>query len=99
MENTKTILLHNITPAELKEMIVSDLKNEIENLVLRLNLRQPANYSVKTVSKLLGVSELSIYNYIKKGLLPASKIGRKYIIKIADVEKALNEVKSLKYRR
>lgn len=99
MENTKTILLYNITPIELKEMIISDLKIEIENLVVRLYLRQPVNYSVQTASKLLGVSELSIYNYIKKGLLPASKIGRKYIIKMADFEKALNEVKSIKYRR
>ena len=99
MENTKTILLYTITPDELKEMIISDLKIEIENLVVRLNLRQPVNYSVQTASKLLGVSELTIYNYIKKGMLPASKIGRKYIIKIADVEKAQREVKSLKYRR
>ena len=99
MENRKTILLYNITPDELKEIIISDLKIEIENLVSRLNLSQPVNYSVQTASKLLGVSELSIYNYIKKGMLPASKIGRKYIIKIADVEKALTEVKSLKYRR
>jgi len=35
----------------------------------------------------------------KKGLLPASKIGRNYIIKRQDLDNALKEVKSLKYRR
>jgi excisionase family DNA binding protein len=80
-------------------MIISDLKIEIENLVLRLNLVQPVNYSVQTAAKLLEVSELSVYTYIKKGMLPASRIGRKYIIKIVDLEKAMREVKSLKHRR
>lgn len=99
MENKKTILLHNITLDELKEMIVSTIRVEMENSELRLSEGRTENYSVQTVAKLLGVSELSVYTYIKKGMLPAFKIGRKYLIKIADLEKALKEVKSLKYRR
>lgn len=99
MEDKRTILLHNITPDELKEMIVSAIKVEMENLELRLSIGRTENYSVQTAAKLLGVSELSVYTYIKKGMLPASRIGRKYHIKIADIEKALKEVKSLKYRR
>ncbi|WP_100613610.1 helix-turn-helix domain-containing protein [Confluentibacter citreus] len=93
----KTILLHNITPDELKNMIIADLKSEIETLLLKANDTQ--NYSVQKASKLLGCSELTIYNYIKKGLLPAFKIGRHYIIKKIDIDNALKEVKSLKYRR
>ena len=30
MENTKTIILYNITPVELKDMIIADLKIELE---------------------------------------------------------------------
>ena len=97
MENNKTILLHNITPEELKDMIISDLKVEIEKILLKTN--RPNYYSVQEVSKLLGVSNLTVYNYIKKGFLPATKIRRKIQIKRVDVENALREVKSLKYKR
>jgi excisionase family DNA binding protein len=78
-------------------MIVADLKTELEAILNRANEQE--NYTVQEVSKLLRCSELTVYNYIKKGLLPASKIGRKYIIKKADLDEALKEVKSLKYQR
>ncbi|GGK41422.1 MULTISPECIES: helix-turn-helix domain-containing protein [Flavobacteriaceae] len=97
MKNKETILLYNITPVELKEMIIEDLKIELEKLILKSNM--PEFYSVSEVSELLGLSNLTIYNYIKKGFLPANKIGRKIQIKRTDVEHALKEGKSLKYRR
>ena len=97
MENRKTILLHNITPNELKEMILSGLKKEIESILLKTNKSE--NQSIQKAAELLGLSEQTIYNYIKKGMLPATKIGRKYIIRRTSLEKSLTEVKSLKYRR
>jgi len=97
METQKTILLHNITPDELKNLIISSLKLEIEKILLKTN--KPEYYSVQEVSKLLGLSDLTIYNYIKRGTLPAIKIGRKFQIKTSDLENALKEVKSLKYQR
>ncbi len=77
---------------------------EIKNLLLDIQNTPkkeelPKHYSVQELSKLLNCSELSIYSYIKKGFLPASKIGRKYIIKSVDLENALKDYKSLKYRR
>jgi hypothetical protein len=36
---------------------------------------------------------------LKKGIIPASKIGRRIVIKRIDIENSLNEVKSLKYKR
>lgn len=78
MENKRTILLHNITPEELKDMIISDVRIEIEKLLFKV--AKPANYSVQEVAKLLRVSNLTIYNYIKKGAIYATKIGRRYII-------------------
>ena len=97
MENTRTILLHNITPEELKDMIITDLKIELENIINRANEQE--NYSVDEVSNLINCSKQSVYNYIKKGWLSASKIGRNYIIQKSDLESALKEVKSLRYRR
>jgi len=60
---------------------------------------QPENCNVKEAAEILKVSEQSIHNYIKKGSLPAKKLGRQYLIKRADLESSLQEVKSLKYRR
>ncbi len=97
METKKTILLYNITPEELKDLIISELKKELESF--RIQSSKPENYSVQEVSKILGLSELTVYNYIKKGMLSAKKIGRKYIISSESLEKALTEVKSLKYKR
>ena len=97
MENKKTILLHNITPEELKELIISGIKTEIETILLKT--KKPEYYTVQEVSKLLRVSNLTVYNYIKRGTLKASRIGRKIQIKRADLEETLKEVKSLKYKR
>lgn len=55
--------------------------------------------SIKDVSEELGVAELTVHNYIKKGILPALKIGRRVFIKRVDLNDALKEVKSLKYKR
>lgn len=55
--------------------------------------------TVREAAKYLNVAEITIHDYIKKGMLPAEKLGRKYIIKEADVKKALSEVRYLKYKR
>ncbi|MFH4963663.1 helix-turn-helix domain-containing protein [Gaetbulibacter sp. M235] len=91
------ILLHYITPNELKEMILADLKVEISALLNRADEQE--NYTVEEVSKIIGCSKLTVYNYIKKGLLPASRIGRRFVIRKIELDKALKEVKSLKYKR
>jgi len=78
-------------------MIIADLKIELKAILNRANEQE--NYTVDEVSKLINCSKLSVYSYIKRGLLPASKIGRSYIIKKIDLDNALKEVKYLKYRR
>lgn len=55
--------------------------------------------TVQEAAKYLNCADITIHSYIKKGILPATKVGRKYIIKEIDVKKALQEVKSLKYKR
>ena len=97
MENNKTILLHNISPEEFKDMIVQEVKKEIEKILHQAS--KPEKLSVQEAAIYIGRSEITIYNYIKKGLLPASKIGRRYVINRSDIEASLKEVKSSKYRR
>lgn len=66
-------------------------KREKEKLSQNLSVRETANY--------LKVSELTVRNYIKRGLIRADKIGNRIIINRKKLEETLKEVKSLKYRR
>ena len=78
--------------------------SEVKGLLLELIQKpkeesKPENLTVKESAEVLKVSEQSIHNYIKKGFLKAHKMGRIYLIKRTDIEEALKEVKSLKYKR
>lgn len=78
--------------------------SSIKNLLLELKnkpVEEPKseNLTVQEASELLKVSEQSIHNYIKKGYIPAKKLGRIYLMKREDIEASLKDVKSLKYRR
>lgn len=42
--------------------------------------------SVAELAKLLGISRIAVFNRIKKGQIPAEKIGRGYAIRIEDVD-------------
>ena len=88
--------IHNVTKEELFEAINDIVENKFTAF---LKSKEPENLTVKQTSKLLGVTELTIHNYIKKGILPASKIGRRIVISKADIQEALKEVKSFKYKR
>jgi excisionase family DNA binding protein len=90
------IQIHNVTRKE----FVSIIENVIEDrLTTFLKTKEAENMTVQETAKLLGVTELTIHNYIKRGLISASKIGRRIVIKRTDIERALSEVKSLKYKR
>lgn len=60
---------------------------------------KPKFASVQELSKLLNISEMTVYNYIKKGIIPARKIGRQYRLDVSEIEEYLKEYKSLKYKR
>jgi len=75
----------------------------IENLLLELKHKpieeKSENLTVKETAELLKVSEQSVHNYIKRGFISAQKLGRILLIKRTDLDNALTEVKSLKYKR
>ena len=48
----------------------------------------PKYFTIPELAKLLGVSRIAIYNRVKKGQIPATKVGRTYVIvdqEIADI--------------
>lgn len=92
----KLLHIQSITKQELKSII----EEAVESKITSLNKsNKPENLSVQSCAKLLSVSELTIYSYIRKGIIPAKRIGRKYIINSTELENVLKEVKSLKYKR
>jgi excisionase family DNA binding protein len=91
------IQIHHLS----KEELISIIENVFDEKYNshRKKAEEIENLTVKQTATLLGVTELTVYNYIKKGFIPASKIGRRVLIKKTDVDQALSQVKSLKYRR
>lgn len=90
------IQIHNLSKNELVSIIENSLDERFNSFI---ESKKDLNLTVQETAKYLSVSELTIYNYIKKGLIPACKIGRKIVIKKQDVDQSLSQVKSLKYKR
>ncbi|WP_111684376.1 helix-turn-helix domain-containing protein [Winogradskyella tangerina] len=70
-----------------------------ETLSLLVDKENSEKISPEMAAEELDVTTQTIYSYIRKGILPASKVGRKLLIKRSDISQALKEVKSLKYHR
>ena len=77
---------------ELKELIYS-IKKEPE-----IELKKKF-YSFKEASEILKLDYQTVSSHVLKGNIKAEKIGRFYRINHLDLMNALNEVKSLKYKR
>jgi excisionase family DNA binding protein len=81
---------------------ISDVANEVvKKINLDTSKKDLSNklYSTKEASKILDVIPKTIINQIKSGNLKAQRLGRKYYIQHSELFNALNEVKSLKYKR
>lgn len=55
--------------------------------------------SVKELADHCGVAELTVRNWITDGKVKAQRLGRRIFIEEAEFQKALFEVKSIKYKR
>ena len=90
------IQLQNISKSELFEHLEDIIDRK---LAILAKTDENEKLSIKAVAEELSCAELTVHNYIKKGFLPALKIGRRVFIKRTDLNEALKEVKSLKYKR
>jgi excisionase family DNA binding protein len=83
---------------------INERLSNIESLLIDIKHKpreeeKSENLTVKETAEVLKVSTQSVHNYIKKGFIPAKKTGRILLIKRADLNNSLQEVKSLKYKR
>lgn len=96
----KLKIMHTINPFkeildELQEVkeILNSIKKEPE---IELKKRF---YSIKETADILKLDYQTVRNHIQKGNIKAERIGRQYRINHMNLMKALNNVKSLKYKR
>lgn len=89
------------TPEMLEEIINSSLNTALKNYYLQKEATKAKkkNYTIKEAASELKVSLLTVRNYIQKGYIKAFKIGNRVLITNESLEKAMTEVKSLRYKR
>lgn len=89
------------TPEELEAIVQASTAKSITRYFEEKKSEdsKPTHTTVKEAARRLKVSELTVRNYIKRGLILARKVGNRVLIDTASIDKALSEVKSLKYKR
>ncbi|MBR9847321.1 MAG: helix-turn-helix domain-containing protein [Algicola sp.] len=94
----KGIVLQNIDTNKFLELleVVNELSNDVKLLIDKENKEK---ITPEEAAKEWNCSKQTIYAKIKDGTIKASKNGRKILIVRSDLNKALTEVKSLKYKR
>lgn len=58
------------------------------------NKAKKTHISVAELAKMLGISRVAVFNRIKKGQIPAEKIGRSFAISIEDVDEIVQGISS-----
>ncbi len=96
---SKIIITTKEELSKIVENSINDKLNDLTKLIKEKINPSKTNLTVKEVSKFLNVSELTVRNYISKGIIKAEKIGRKIIINKTELEDSLSIVKSFKYKR
>ncbi len=89
------------TQEMLESLIDSSVSKAVNNIYSKKENEKERKkfYTIKEASKELSVSILTIRNYIDKGILDGKKFGKRVLITNESIEKSLQEVKSLRYKR
>ena len=85
----------------IKGIVADEMKNALTTLTDSLSKDTTPEYLTrKETAEMLGVSLPTLHSYVKKGYLTAHRVGEKTVrFRREDVEKALNAVEPIKYRR
>ncbi len=85
----------------IRAIVADEMKSALAGLVGVLHSDTTPEYLTrKETAKMLGISLPTLHSYVKKGFLTAHRVGEKTVrFKLEDVEKALNAVEPIKYRR
>lgn len=97
MEQSKVTQVFGITPNELKENILNDIRTELKALVQHFQPLKPAEYITrKEAAKILKVSLVTLSDWNKKGVLKPYRLGNLIRYKRTELDEALISINSKK---
>jgi excisionase family DNA binding protein len=97
MDKNNITQVHGITPQQLKESILLDVRTELKELVLNFQpKKQPEYLTRKEVAKILKVSLVTLSDWNKKGVLKPYRLGNLIRYKSSELETALISINSKK---
>lgn len=83
----QSTILHNTSPEDLINQLVTILRQDIENLKQNFQPKQPEEYLTRQeVADLLKIDKSTVHNHVKKGVLKQYGIGGKVYYKRSDIE-------------
>ena len=92
--------MNTTNPFEAIDLRLSNIESLLQDIKLKsIEEKKEENLTIVDVAKILLVSKQSVYSYIRRGEIKAKRVGRTYIINRADLDNAIKEVKSFKYKR
>ena len=85
----------------IKSIVADEMKNALTTLTDSFPKDTTPEYLTrKETAEMLNVSLPTLHSYVKKGYLPAHRVGEKTVrFKKEDVENALSAAEPIKYRR
>jgi excisionase family DNA binding protein len=93
-----TLQIQNVTAQELESIIENAVQRALPKQAPEGD-KQPQFITRQEAANLLGVSLVTIDKWSKEGHLKKFRIGGRIRFKTVEVQKALSEVKDLKYKR
>jgi excisionase family DNA binding protein len=86
---TEATLIHHMTAEQLTKLF-TDLQNQINELKLHYEPKQPTEYLTRNeVAELLKISLVTVHNWSKQGVLKSYGIGNRVYFKRSDIELAI----------
>ncbi len=90
MQEQKITQLHNITPEELKQAIISEIRIELKEMSKKFQPVRPPEYVTrKEAAKILKVSLVTIHDWNKKRILKPYRLGNLIRYKRSELDQAL----------
>jgi excisionase family DNA binding protein len=90
MEQNNITQVHGITPQQLRENILADVRTELKEIILNFQpKKQPEYLTRKEVAKILKVSLVTLSDWNKKGVLKPYRLGNLIRYKTTEIEESL----------
>ena len=94
---TNATLIENLTADQLSERFRQIVREELSAIQPKEDI--PKYLSREEVCKSLRISLPTLNSYTRKGIIKGAKVGSRVLYLASDVQEALKDATSLKYRR